>query len=530
MKAFALSMILFAAGAQAQRAPRCATGPVAITLPQGFCATIFADYVGVARHMVVAPNGDLYVSLGDGFGSTTSRVGRLYQDSARSGVVALRDSDGDGRADRSTRIGGRTSTGIALRGNYLYVTAAEHLVRYRFDASQLGVSGVPDTVVSGFPLGGHASKSLAFNDDGQLFVSVGSATNVCRVTRNDTAPDPCPELAVRSGIWRYSVDRLRQQHPADGERWATGIRNAVGLRWSSVNRGLYATSHGRDGLFQIWPQYFTAEKGAETPSEELMRVERGDDYGWPYCYHDRQLGAKILAPEYGGDGRARGRCASAKEPLIGFPGHWGPNDFVFYTGSAFPARYRGGVFVAFHGSWNRLPLGEQGYNVVFAPFRNGKPTGEFEVFADGFAGDSLEPIVAHYRPTGLAVGLDGALFISDDQRGRIWRVVHYGRDVTRQTALPTSSATSSAPRLSMATPTGRPIASPFSFTNPVSTSTAGPLGIPSANGTKITLYPLLGLRFQEPCCPTNIPWVKRRGSVVEPDHVRPNDAVCGPSA
>ncbi len=428
MKALSLVLAFTLVGLNhAPSAMRCAPDNGAITLPAGFCASVFADYVGVARHMLVAPNGDLYVALGDGSASGTSRVGRLYPDSARPGVVALRDTDGDGRADRSARIEARANTGIALRDGYLYLALREHIVRWTFVSGRLGVSGIPDTVISGFPEGGHNSKSLTFDDDGNLFVSVGSATNACRVTRNDTAPDPCPELSIRSGIWRYSVNRMKQRHPQDGERWATGIRNAVGLTWSSAYRGLYATSHGRDGLFQIWRQYYTAEKSAETPSEEFMRVERGDDYGWPYCYHDRQLAAKMLAPEYGGDGKKIERCASMKVPLIGFPGHWGPNALAFYTGTMFPQRYRGGAFIAFHGSWNRLPLGEQGYNVVFAPFTNGRPTGAFEMFADGFAGDSLEPVVAHYRPTGFAIGLDGALFVSDDQRGRIWKVVYVGR-------------------------------------------------------------------------------------------------------
>jgi glucose/arabinose dehydrogenase len=407
-----------------QAAPPCDRDNGLIRLPPGFCARVFADYVGVARHMVVAPNGDLYVSLIDGAGSSTSKIARLHPDSGRPGVIALRDTNGDGRADRSVRVEARSATGIALHGGWLYLAGREVLLRFAFDPRRLGVSGPPDTVVTGFPEGGHNSKSLAFDDAGNLFVSVGSLTNACRLTRTETAPDPCPELAVRSGIWRYSVNRLKQRHPEDGERWASGIRNAVGLAWSSEYRGLYATSHGRDGLFQIWGQYFTAAKSAETPSEEFMRVERGDDYGWPYCYHDRELAAKLLAPEYGGDGKKVERCAAMKAPLLGFPGHWGPNALAFYSGTMFPPRYRGGAFIAFHGSWNRLPLREQGYNVVFAPFRDGRPTGDFEVFADGFAGDSLEPIVAIYRPTGLAVAGDGALFISDDQRGRIWRVIH----------------------------------------------------------------------------------------------------------
>lgn len=426
MKRVSLLLFLLWSAPAAAQAAQCAPDNGGITLPPGFCASVFADFVGIARHVVAAPNGDLFVSLGEARRSTTSMIGRLHPDSGDGGIVWLRDTNGDGRADQSSRVRADAATGLALQGSWIYLATRLEVMRFRIDLGRFGVWSAPDTVITGFPEGGHNSKSLAFDDVGRLFVSVGSNSNVCRQSRTDTAPDPCPEMPIRSGIWRYSTDRLRQRHPEDGERWATGIRNAVGLTWSREYNGLYATSHGRDGLHGLFPQLFTAEKNAETPSEEFMRVDRGDDFGWPYCYHDRQLGLKVLAPEYGGDGRRVDRCSAMKAPLVGFPGHWGPNALRFYTGTSFPAKYRGGAFVAFHGSWNRLPLSEQGYNVVFAPFRDGRPTGAFEVFAEGFHGDTLEPILARHRPTGLAVSPDGALFISDDQRGRIWRVVFRG--------------------------------------------------------------------------------------------------------
>jgi mono/diheme cytochrome c family protein len=135
----------------------------------------------------------------------------------------------------------------------------------------------------------------------------------------------------------------------------------------------------------------------------------------------------MLAPEYGGDGEKTGRCVEAKDPLLGFPGHWGPNDLLFYQGDLFPEKYKNGAFVAFHGSWNRLGHEQQGYNVVFIPMENGLPSGEWEVFADGFKGP--EPIEssadAIYRPCGLAEGPDGSLYIADSQQGRIWRIMYY---------------------------------------------------------------------------------------------------------
>jgi mono/diheme cytochrome c family protein len=149
----------------------------------------------------------------------------------------------------------------------------------------------------------------------------------------------------------------------------------------------------------------------------------------------------VLAPEYGGDGgNAVGPCATKKAPIATFPAHWAPLDLTFYRGKMFPARYRGGVFIAFHGSWNRAPFPQQGYNVVFVPFSGGNPSGQFEVFADGFAGAVKSPAQALHRPAGIAVGPDGALYISDDVRGRIWRVIYTGQTTAAQSAAPTQQA------------------------------------------------------------------------------------------
>jgi glucose/arabinose dehydrogenase len=130
----------------------------------------------------------------------------------------------------------------------------------------------------------------------------------------------------------------------------------------------------------------------------------------------------VLAPEYGGDGQQAGRCTGKKDPVYAFPGHWAPNDMLFYTGTQFPARYRDGVFVVFHGSWNRAPLPQQGFNVVFLPMRDGRAAGDFEVFADGFTGGNNAQ--AAHRPTGIAQGPDGSIYVTDDVAGRIWRILY----------------------------------------------------------------------------------------------------------
>jgi glucose/arabinose dehydrogenase len=200
----------------------------------------------------------------------------------------------------------------------------------------------------------------------------------------------------------------------------------MALDWNADTGQLFALQHGRDSLATLWPDYFDDARSAELPSEEFIAVDEGSDFGWPYCYWDHVQDKRVMAPEYGGDGEQVGRCADYGEPLAAFPGHWAPNDLVFYEGEQFPRRYRGGAFVAFHGSWNRAPLPQEGYKVAFVPMQDGMPAGEYEIFADGFAGSAPIQLGNENiaRPTGLAVGPDGSLYISDGQRGKIWRIVY----------------------------------------------------------------------------------------------------------
>ena len=254
-------------------------------------------------------------------------------------MIALRDTNSDGRADIRFRINDASHSGIAFRSPWLYSSSVATVLRYRLDSGSLAPIGAPDTVVNGFPdTGGHSSRSLALDDSGSLFVNIGSDTNVCRppgMPRDLPNPDPCLELDVRAGIWRFDPTRLRQTYDVS-QRYATGIRNAVGLAWSPSLHALYATQHGRDGLRQNWRQLYSEEKGNDTPSEELMKVEAGDDYGWPYCYHDRALSRRVLAPEYGGDASKAGRCADKKLPVFAFPGHWGPDGLAVLSRHAVP--------------------------------------------------------------------------------------------------------------------------------------------------------------------------------------------------
>jgi glucose/arabinose dehydrogenase len=339
-------------------------------------------------------------------------------------LIALRDTNADGRADVRFRINDASHSGTVLRLPWLYSSSVTSVLRYRLEPGKLAPIGAPDTIVTGLPDGGHSSRSLALDDSGNLFVNVGSGSNVCR--DSGQSPDPCPELDARAGIWRYDASRLHQAHDVS-HRFATGIRNAVGLTWNPEFHALYATQHGRDDLHNAYPKLYSAEKSDDTPSELLMKVQSGDDYGWPYCYHDRALRRAVLAPEYGGDANKAGRCADKKAPIFAFPGHWAPDGLLFYKGTQFPARYRNGVFITFHGSWNRNGR-QAGYKVAFLPFSGGVPRDSAETFAHGFAGGRMDPGSARYRPVGLAEGPDGSVYVSDDQTGRIWRIIYTGKN------------------------------------------------------------------------------------------------------
>ncbi len=391
-----------------------------ITLPDGFCALVVADSVGGARHLEVAPNGDVFVALRNTRGPDRSMV--------PGGIVLLRDTDGDGRADQTFRFGENGGNEVLLGDDVLYFATDDAVLRYPFPMGAAVPSGPPDTLISGLPNTlNHRAKSLALGSDGNLYVNIGSPSNACQEQpRSVGSPglDPCPQLDTRAGIWRFDATRTGQTQ-AQGSRFATGLRNTVALALGPSG-DLYGVIHGRDQLSALWDQEFTNDESAEKPSEEFVLIREGDDFGWPYCYHDPATDTKVLAPEYGGDGNTVGRCAETKDPLIGFPAHWAPNDLAFYTGDQFPPEYRGGAFIAFHGSWNRAPLPQGGYNVVFAPFRDGAPTGQWSVFADGFAGTDVSPRGAAHRPVGLSVGPDGSLYISDSQVGRVWRVVYTG--------------------------------------------------------------------------------------------------------
>lgn len=407
--------MLAAAAVFAQTPVHCDPDNGGIELSPGFCATVFADHVGPARHIAVRANGDVYVSLS-----------RPYHGGA---IVALRDANHDGRADVARYFGQTGGTGIAIHDGALYFASTTRIVRYPLPRRGLLPGGKPQTVVDGIPRQfEHAARSIAFGR-AWLYMNSGAPSNACQ--RRDRRPgspgiDPCPLLRLHGGIWRFHADRLNQRYAGD-QRFATGIRNAVAIAWNSQDHHVYIVQHGRDQLHDNWPSLYTQAQSVELPAEEFFRVRAGDNFGWPYCYYDGLRQRKVLAPEYGGNAQRVGRCAHALKPLMAFPAHWAPDGLVFYNARQFPAHYRGGAFVAFHGSWNRAPEPQQGYQVVYVPFHGDKP-GKWQRFAWGFAGRAVihSPGQARFRPTGLAVGPRGALYIADDRGGRIWRVVYRG--------------------------------------------------------------------------------------------------------
>ena len=396
--------------------PELLSGPTcdtSITVPDGFCAIRFHNGVGSARDLVVAANGDVFVAMRNRAGS-------------RGGVVGLHDSDGDGRADRTEAWGEGGASGIALHEGSLYLATDNGVLRYSITPGSLTPSGSPETVVQGLPSArNHPTKSIAVGSDGSIFVGIGSPSNACQSpprTPGVAGKNPCDELETRAGIWRFASDRVGQTQ-SDGELFSTGVRNGAALAIHPGSGELYAVIHGRDQLRELWPALYSQSDESENPSEEFAHITRGSDFGWPYCYHDPGSNRKVLAPEYGGDGETVGHCAEMEMPEIGLPAHWAPNAMSFSPGDAFPRGYRNGAFVAFHGSWNRTPV-QAGYNVVWIPFDGDGPTGEWSVFADGFAGGRISsPSQAANRPTGVAAGPDGALYVSDSLRGRIWKIL-----------------------------------------------------------------------------------------------------------
>jgi glucose/arabinose dehydrogenase len=395
--------------------PETPKSDVTLTMPPGFNATVFADGLGKARHIVVDSSGYIYVKLdGNKNGGT---------------IIRLRDTNGDGVADQAFAFGKFKGTGIGIRNGYLYASSNTEVYRFKMNADgTVGNAAQPETIISGLiSRGEHEAKAFTLDNDGNIYVNIGAYSNSCQIDDRKTGSmgrKPCPILDSAAGIWQFRTDKMNQTY-ADGIRYATGLRNVVGIDWNSSTNSLFVMQHGRDQLHSIFPAMYTDKDNAELPAECMYELHKGSNAGWPYIYYDPIQNKKMLAPEYGGDGKLTGG-EDAIDPVVAFPAHLAPDGLLFYTGKQFPEKYRNGAFIAFHGSWNRAPEPQAGFFVVFVPFSDGKPSGKWEVFADGFSGgpDKTASARAMHRPCGLAQGPDGSLYITDDSKGSIWKITY----------------------------------------------------------------------------------------------------------
>ena len=382
-----------------------------VKVPKGFQVQEMASDLGSTRHLTITKNGDIYADM------SKLKEGK--------GIYFLEDTNEDGVIDRKTLFGDFPGTGITINQGFLYAATNQGLKRFALDANEQVIEPErPELVISGLPDHGRDNaKSFVFDkSNASIYMTIGSWNDPCRVPGTGQGISPCAILDSAGGIWQFSATKMGQTF-VDGKRYATGLKNAVGVAWNHETNSLFAMAHGRGVFHDFYPQYYTAQQSQELPAEAMYEFKKaGDDAGWPYIYYDHKQGKKIVAPEYGGDGKKTGG-EKALDPVIAFPAHMGPNDILFYSGNQFPSKYKQGAFVAFHGQSAEL---KKGYFVAFIPFKKGKPSGPWEVFADNFAGTDLAkptgPI--QHRPCGLAQGPDGALYVSDDLGGSIFKIVY----------------------------------------------------------------------------------------------------------
>ncbi len=337
-----------------------------LTLPKGFRLEEYASGMQAPRYLLQAPNDIVLVS--------DMEAGKVYALFKQQKTEILK--------------GLTVPYGLALWKDWLYVAEVNSVKRYKYDAARHAVTTPGQEIVSLKRFqSGHPTRTLLLDDSTEkLYLSIGSASNV------NTGEDP-----MRAAINRFNMDG------SGHEIFASGIRNAVGLRWYPGTHTLWATTHERDAL------------GDDLPPDFLTEVQQGGFYGWPYAYigpHEDPRHA----------GKAPEQVAKTLYPNVLLGGHVGAMDFIFYQGTQFPAEYRGGCFLAEHGSWNRSRLA--GYKVVFIPFKNGKPTAGPRDFISGWA---QFPEVAKVwgRPVGLLELADGSLLLSDDGAGKIWHIRYH---------------------------------------------------------------------------------------------------------
>ena len=332
-----------------------------IKLPRGFKIEVFASGLNSPRFMAFSPDGVLFATIiNDGE------------------VIALPDKDNNGKADRTVTFveGLSTPHGIDFHKGYLYIGETNQIVRFKYPGLD-SEPGKKEIVVPNLPTGGHATRTVRFGPDGRMYVSIGSSCNAC-IEKDER----------RAAIVQFNPEG------SGGKIFASGLRNSVGITWNPETKELWATDNGRDWL------------GNDLPPEEINIVKQGRNYGWPYCYGDR-----IPDPKYGNPES----CTQTTPPAFKMQAHSAPLGLTFYTGKLFPEEYRGDLFVAFHGSWNRTE--PTGYKVVRIKIKGGVPE-KIEDFASGW----LQGLRAWGRPVDVIVGPDGSLYVSDDRGGIVYRI------------------------------------------------------------------------------------------------------------
>lgn len=392
--AILLSLSCTPAGADtAEVAPVPAYPASVIKLPAGFNLNVFARLTALdseltgARMMAIGPDGNLYLSI-----------------SSANKVVMLPDRNHDGVADEVVLVADKLNAphGLAFVDGALLVANQDGVVKLQQQGGRWpATAALP--FISGLASGGHTLKTIKLGPDGYLYLNVGSSCNVC--VESD---------ATRATILRYSVDgkpagavSTLGRH-APNAVWASGLRNSQGFAWQPTTGNMYATNNGQDMRSGV--------KGTavddELPPEHLNRIEAGKHYGWPYCWGQTGQDALFSDPNFVGPD---GYCAAAQAPAMTFVSHSTPLGIAFLSGSKFPADYQSDAIVALHGSWNRKQ--PSGYKLVRVQFKQDKPV-QMTDFASGW----LSGKQAWGRPVDVLVGKDGALYVSDDRAGLVYRI------------------------------------------------------------------------------------------------------------
>jgi glucose/arabinose dehydrogenase len=338
------------------------------TVPQGFRVNIFAKDFKGPRWLTVAPNGDIFLA-----------------DTGAGGIIVLRDPQNTGGAqEREVFVDGmKRPFGIAFRENYVYVGNTNELVRFRYDPKSSKRLGEKEHLLD-LPSGGHNTRSLAFSADGKhLFIGVGSDSNI------GTGEDP-----------RRAAVTICDPDGKNARLYATGLRNPVGLALEPVTGEVWTAVNERDEL------------GDDLPPDYFTSLKDGGFYGWPYSYIGDNVDPRVKP-------QRPDLVARAIIPDVLLGAHVAPLQFAFYTGKQFPESYRGGAFVAEHGSWNRAK--RAGYQIAFVAFKDGKPSADPVPFMTGLVPDPSRPDV-YGRPVGVAVAPDGSLLVSDDGAGVVYRI------------------------------------------------------------------------------------------------------------